>query len=367
MLRIVAVALFMALLTALWTPASAAMLFDVESSDPSCGPCTTVYATGVFDQNTATQFRALLDEHPFAPGTTIVFDSPGGSLFDAMEVGEIIRERRFHTSVFGRSADHSGGICASACSYAFLGGTRRTVGETARFGLHQFSGTPPRGDAVSQAQTVVSIVSTYVRLMGASQEIVEVASRIPPNEIEWLSVSDMRRMGVITSAGTRFSPAWTARRTRTVGGVLIEAQSLQADGATIDLTLTCKRWDRLFDREPPSYSLHVTLPDPPGGLPGLREYQLSPTEITDFAVYAVDGNTVLARIVPHYPWRVDGGLRLSFLVNLDARLVERVSEQGFVLQWNPAVTGRSQVNVPVDGFAQAFAELRGACEPLWRN
>src|SRR5208283_50010 len=60
----------------------------------------------------------------------VAFTSPGGNLGEGLDIGRYIRDRKLDTMVHGG--------CASACSYAFLGGVKR-LAPTNSIGLHQFS------------------------------------------------------------------------------------------------------------------------------------------------------------------------------------------------------------------------------------
>lgn len=60
----------------------------------------------------------------------VAFDSGGGSFFASLAIGAQIRQARLATVV------RRGASCQSACAYAFLGGTRRTVAPGAAYGVH---------------------------------------------------------------------------------------------------------------------------------------------------------------------------------------------------------------------------------------
>src|SRR3979411_3512902 len=59
---------------------------------------------------------------------TVVLNSPGGSVTDAMAMGRLIRERKFATEV------EAGKYCASSCPLMFAGGVERRAGDTAALG-----------------------------------------------------------------------------------------------------------------------------------------------------------------------------------------------------------------------------------------
>ena len=62
---------------------------------------------------------------------TVVLNSPGGSVADALAMGRLIREKNFATEI------EPGKYCASSCPLVFAGGVERRVGDKAIIGVHQ--------------------------------------------------------------------------------------------------------------------------------------------------------------------------------------------------------------------------------------
>jgi len=62
---------------------------------------------------------------------TVVLNSPGGSVADAIAMGRLIRESKFATEV------EAGKYCASSCPLVFAGGVERRSGDKAVIGVHQ--------------------------------------------------------------------------------------------------------------------------------------------------------------------------------------------------------------------------------------
>jgi hypothetical protein len=217
------------------------MTFYTEAEQPNCGECTTIYASGVIVATTPQSLEQLLSTSDVPPGSTLVLNSPGGNLFAGLEMAQIIRRARLHTSVYARSHGTTGSrsaTCASACVYAFLGGVHRTVADGPRIGLHQFSTDEEIPDAISAAQSLVSVLSEEVRRLGGSPMIVETASRIPPGDILWLTPSQLNAWSVVTAPGTRFDPRWSIDRSRPRYPSLI-ASALQSDGSLVHFTIDC--------------------------------------------------------------------------------------------------------------------------------
>lgn len=84
---------------------------------------------GVFEPNDVEGVSIYIEEVPTIH--TVMLNSRGGNLFSSIEVGNLIRENGIATLV------PENGICYSACTYAFMGGLARTIGEGASFAMHR--------------------------------------------------------------------------------------------------------------------------------------------------------------------------------------------------------------------------------------
>jgi hypothetical protein len=96
--------------------------------------------------------------------TTIVLNSPGGSVDDALRMSQIIRDNEFSTRV------ESGDLCASSCPLVMAGGVERSAGPEAVIGVHQVygvsDGAVSSAEAMSRAQNVTARVSRHLAAMG---------------------------------------------------------------------------------------------------------------------------------------------------------------------------------------------------------
>jgi hypothetical protein len=84
---------------------------------------------GVIDFGITRDFRALLEQYP--AGTRVVLTSQGGSIYEARGLAVLIQQHKLDT--------HVSDECSSACTLAFIGGQRRTLGTSAKLGFHQYS------------------------------------------------------------------------------------------------------------------------------------------------------------------------------------------------------------------------------------
>lgn len=146
--------------------------------------------------------RALVS---FAPDV-VTFNSPGGSIYPAMEFGRTIRR-------FGASTLQFRGMeCASACALAFFGGVERFA-EPGSIGMHKTSfvdeDTLSAGDAVSAVQSSTADVLAYLIEMGVDPGLLQLALRYESWDIRYLSGSEMADHRVTTG-----EPQTAARQPR---------------------------------------------------------------------------------------------------------------------------------------------------------
>jgi len=122
----------------------------------------------------------------------LLLESPGGLLFDGIELGEQVRAQGLHTVArYG---------CASACSLIFLGGVERVLwGSRAAIGLHQ----PRQSDlGCDNFGTGVGTykVKGYLRdvIPANAERIFEIILNTPCNTMEWIYGKRAIDLGIAT-------------------------------------------------------------------------------------------------------------------------------------------------------------------------
>ena len=165
-----------------------------------------IYANGYITQGTAVRFANFLKVHSISPGAIVIFNSPGGSVSEAIDLGTIIREAGLSTSVKEVRLDKSGKIigpingCFSSCTLAFLGGVERTVPDDALFGVHQVSldtAISPT-EALELGQVAMGAIAEYASAMGVKAQFVTELTRATPDGINLLSASKLAELDVTT-------------------------------------------------------------------------------------------------------------------------------------------------------------------------
>jgi hypothetical protein len=195
----------------------------------ACGPgCSDwIAAEGKIDVGAADRFRQLLrklgDRRP-----PIYFHSPGGNLKGAIELGQLIRDKKFEVSVGHTVPRDCGGDkqsdsscearkrsgtaieaeisaasaqCNSGCVYALAGGAVRQVPPWVRLGIHDAGLDPdkglPRGVSLGMAMRVLHArLRSYLREMGIDDALYSATLVTPFESMKLLQREDLVRFGI---------------------------------------------------------------------------------------------------------------------------------------------------------------------------
>lgn len=106
-----------------------------------------------FSPTDGPRFRAELTSclNQYRAITRIDFTSVGGDVEPAFEIAQTIADYRFHTHV------PDGSRCVSACTLAFLGGSRRTVHKNGSYEVHGFTGFTSGGEATFACELLETV------------------------------------------------------------------------------------------------------------------------------------------------------------------------------------------------------------------
>jgi hypothetical protein len=136
--------------------------------------------SGEIEVGDAVRFSAHLAGLPNKPDL-IALHSPGGVVFEALEIGKEIREQGLDTAVF------AGSFCVSSCPYVLSGGTERIVSLQGIVGLHQHyyeqPGYMPVFLAVEGIQTGQGRTMEHLIEMGVEPALMLYSLNTPPEEI----------------------------------------------------------------------------------------------------------------------------------------------------------------------------------------
>lgn len=138
---------------------------------------------------------------------TVVLNSPGGSVTDALAMGRLIRESKFATEV------EAGKYCASSCPLMFAGGIERRAGDKAAIGVHQVaalgSAQPglPRNE-MSVAQNVSARCQRYLGDMGVNLQVWVHAMETPHDRLFIFKPEELKSLNIVTATAA-VTPAAT--------------------------------------------------------------------------------------------------------------------------------------------------------------
>jgi hypothetical protein len=195
------------------------MIFVVATGEPNaCGRgCSEwIAGEGRFDEGAAQRFREFLGVLG-KRDMSIFFNSDGGLVREAVQIGLMLRENRMAAGVartvpegchLGFPLDDAcrrlmqskrehkarlyfgGARCASACVYAMIGASTRHVDPGATLRIH--SGVGREIDKTENS------LRRYVMGMGVDPALVDAAAKIPSRTFRGLSRGEMERFGIET-------------------------------------------------------------------------------------------------------------------------------------------------------------------------
>lgn len=156
----------------------------------------TLIARGRIDRTTLQRFESALLRHGDRV-TTVRLDSPGGSVNDALNLADRIREAKLHTLV---DADD---YCASSCPLVLAGGVERRVHRAATVGVHQVYTN--RGviadlsDGMAHAQRISARCQKALQRLGVDPRLWIEAMETPRDRLYVLSPEEMRNYALATA------------------------------------------------------------------------------------------------------------------------------------------------------------------------
>jgi len=158
-----------------------------------------LYATGTITPGSARSFADEVERHGEYV-RTIVLNSPGGSVADALAMGRLIRARKFATEV------EAGKYCASSCPLMFAGGVERRAGERATIGVHQIAAVAPvasvvrPGGEMSLAQNISARCQRHLADMGIDLKVWVHAMETPHDQLFTFKPEELKALNLVTSA-----------------------------------------------------------------------------------------------------------------------------------------------------------------------
>jgi hypothetical protein len=135
------------------------------------------FAAGDFETFQAK--TASLDE------AAVILRGAGGLIFEAIDIGERIKEKGYSTYVKEN--------CTSSCGFIWLAGSPRTKLATANVGFHR----PYSSETWTAPSWVVDTVEAYMQALDLNNATIEFTlSATEPTDVIYLTENDAKRLGL---------------------------------------------------------------------------------------------------------------------------------------------------------------------------
>ena len=192
------------------------MKFSWVACEPNCRGW--ISAVGIITADTPRDFEEFSKERKL-DGATVVLDSSGGSVNDAITLGRRFRKLGLLTTVGISLHDRSGqgarpkvapqAYCESMCVFLLLAGNKRYVPEAAHVRVHQIWMGDRADDAKAasySAQDLMIVERDIGRLakytfdMGGSGDLLSLALSVPPwEDLHELSLDELKLTNLVTT------------------------------------------------------------------------------------------------------------------------------------------------------------------------
>ena len=206
-------------------------------------PHVEVQADGGITKNTPQLFRQFLADHDVPRGSDVYFTSGGGNLGAGLKLGRLIREHGLnavvgaHTPISNETisflkrnynawmlsnlpfqapilpmAFRSSSYCISACTFAFLGGVHRYIGNGSIFAVHKFDVDcgaveyknlkicREPAESMSQSQELSADLAVYLEQMGIPQRFLQDMVLAEPDKIKVLTCEELEKYHIYDAA-----------------------------------------------------------------------------------------------------------------------------------------------------------------------
>ena len=144
-----------------------------------------VVVKGDIEKDDDDVFKAVTSKLP-SGNTLVAFNSDGGSVVAGLNIGLMIRAKRFATFV---PAD---ALCASVCGLAWLAGAPRLVTSESRVGFH--------GAYNSETKQATSggnaLAGAYLARLGFSYDAIYTLTTTKPDEMLWMTATLANKLGI---------------------------------------------------------------------------------------------------------------------------------------------------------------------------
>ena len=166
------------------TPAAAAEITHTRKADGS----HVVTISGQIRHGDGMKFFELTWAVP--DPATVILNSPGGWIGEAMAIGGLVRSRNYETRV------ENGAVCNSACTLIWLAGTSRHLDSRARLGFHSAATTlrPP----FKRSEPGNRTAALYMAGLGVPQKLIDLQPKADPCCLNYVDHARAKAWGLLS-------------------------------------------------------------------------------------------------------------------------------------------------------------------------
>ncbi len=203
----------------------------------------------------------------------IFFHSTGGMVGSGIGIGRLLRDRRMTVGIGqtipqgcreAAKADEAcrrlmrsgreltarlrfeNATCASACAYAFFGGSTRRIDRGTRIGVHASRVVALSGPVMSNRRNGRAApqpnmsdgynwLKRYALYMGVDASVIDLARQTGPHRMHWLSREEIRRLGIL--GDDVFETGWQSFDASGTGTAIIKSVSQRAQDGFLTTTI----------------------------------------------------------------------------------------------------------------------------------
>lgn len=161
-----------------------------------------VLAEGDITPDTTKAFQNFI-QHNTSVIRVIQFNSGGGDLLAALDLGRAIRHAGWSTGVAtpGSIGNSQAGECDSACTFAYLGGVTRSMATGSKYGVHRFWSDQGKIDD-QDVQRLAGELVAYIHEMGVSADMYTLMTQAGHGDaqfVQYLDVPTMTKLRIMTT------------------------------------------------------------------------------------------------------------------------------------------------------------------------
>ena len=182
--------------------ASYANAAEIKGSVSKDGSYASIHVYGTITVGDAAEIQERVESAPVKV-KYLHLNSEGGVVTEGWEIASIAREHKLETVVNNK--------CASACTYAFMGGVKRWIKtDTYKMGYHpahieQFNGDMGLNEIYDMGQThAIRTITSYAAYVDSGEEwnllrfIQRVYNTVSYKEMYWANVDELVEANIVT-------------------------------------------------------------------------------------------------------------------------------------------------------------------------